>query len=341
MSWYGDLGSSFVDWWKGGGKDYGKNVPMPDTSWSRGANRDYERFEDLRAPRLGDASLSRTGGGFRHDQRDLSDMLMRRARGRGLVSGIQADQGAQQAVQAQQAFAASAAPAQRAAANRMMMQNAGNVMSGLAGQRALAGAQESMMAAGQAGGVLQGARGLDLQNQQFNASQMNQRDMDQANLEMMRRQQLLGSLGQQGGMNMGISDLELRRNLGVAGVNAQANAGQPTGWDRAMNLGSTALGVGFLMSDERVKKDVKDGGEEADEFLDTLLARRYRYKDERHGKGKKLGVMAQDLERSRAGRRAVVETREGKAVDFLALAPVFAASLARLNQRVRKVEATR
>lgn len=332
MSWYGDAWDSFKNWWSppsAGGK-----VPMPDTGWSGQANKRYDRFANQGTPDLGAAALSQGGGQFRNQQGSLADLLMQRAHGQGLVSDIQARQGADEAVRAQQAMMASAQPGQGAAALRMGMQNAGNVMSGLAGQRALAGAQESQMAAGQAGGVLQGARGLDIQNNQFNAAAQNQRGLDQAQLEMMRRQQLLASLGQQGGMNMGLSGMELQRNMGVAGL----DAGASTGWDKLMQAGATAGGLAFRMSDERVKTEIEDGGPEADEFLAALQARKFRYKNPRHGRGKKLGIMAQDLERSRAGRRAVVETPEGKAVDFGELAPTLTASLARLNQRLRKVE---
>lgn len=315
------LWESFKDWWSGPGAQVGQ----VDTGYAPGINAGYDRFRGQGTPGLGPASTS-MGSPFRSQQEGLSGLLMARARGQGLVSGLQADQGAQQAVAAQQALAASAPPGSGAMAQRLMMQNAGDVMSGLTGQRALAGAQESQMAAGQLGGVLQGARGLD----QGDAAMRNQRATEQAGLEMARRGQQLQALGQQGSFNTGLSGLQLQRDLGVAGM--------PTGWDRFMNLGATAGGAAMMMSDRNVKTDVADARGEADDFLRVLRAKSWRYKDPAHGEGKHVGVMAQDLERSKAGRRAVVETPAGKAVNYSALAPVFAAALGRLEERLSHVE---
>ena len=147
---------------------------------------------------------------------------------------------------------------------------------------------------------------------------------------MMKRGQGLQALGQQGSFNTGLSGLQLQRDLGVAGM--------PTGWDRFMQLGATAGGAAMMMSDRRAKTDVADAGHEADEFMKVLRAKRYRYKNRAHGEGEHVGVMAQDLERSKAGRRAVVETPAGKMVNYSALAPVLTAALGRLSERLERVE---
>jgi hypothetical protein len=100
------------------------------------------------------------------------------------------------------------------------------------------------------------------------------------------------------------------------------------------------VGAAAAMSDERVKKDISDAGSEIDEMLDGLIAKRYRYKDEeRHGKGSRVGFMAQDLEKSRAGKDIVFESQDGKAIDLTKAIQASLASAARLNERLRKVEA--
>lgn len=325
LGFLGDAWDSFKDWWGGPG---GKVGPI-DTGYAPGINQGYEQARGLGTPQLGAASTA-VDSPFRNQQGQLAGMLMSRARGQGLVSSVEANQGAERAVAAQQAMAASAPPGAGPMAQRLMMQGAGDQMSALTGTRALAGAQEAAGAAGMAGGVLQGARGLDQANSQFNASAMNQRAMEQAQLEMMKRGQNLQALGQQGSFNTGLSGLQLQRDLGVAGM--------PTGWDRMMQLGSTAGGMAMMMSDRRAKKDVEPAGSAADEFVKALKPRRYRYKSEKHGAGVHVGVMAQDIEKTSAGRRAVIETPEGKMVNYSALAPVFAAALGRMNQRLERVE---
>jgi endosialidase-like protein len=97
----------------------------------------------------------------------------------------------------------------------------------------------------------------------------------------------------------------------------------------------------YMASDERLKDEVTDARSEVDEMLDALAPKSYVYKDEKHGKGRRAGIMAQDLERSTAGKRIVDDTPEGKMLDInKALSAALAAS-ARLNERVRKLEGKR
>ena len=49
-----------------------------------------------------------------------------------------------------------------------------------------------------------------------------------------------------------------------------------------------------------------------DGFLDSLYAHQYNYKNDAHGKGKQVGVMAQDLEKTQLGKQMVENTPEGK-----------------------------
>lgn len=99
------------------------------------------------------------------------------------------------------------------------------------------------------------------------------------------------------------------------------------------------IGAAVAMSDERVKTDVTDGGDGIDEMLDALRPKHYRYKDEKHGKGPRSGIMAQDMMRSKAGSEVVRQVPDGLALDINAALSAALASSARLNERLRKVEA--
>lgn len=94
----------------------------------------------------------------------------------------------------------------------------------------------------------------------------------------------------------------------------------------------------YMASDERLKKGIRDAGREVDAVLDALAPRSYSYKDEKFGKGRRAGIMAQDLERSEAGKRVVEERPEGKMLDVNKALSLALASSARLNERVRKLE---
>jgi hypothetical protein len=93
----------------------------------------------------------------------------------------------------------------------------------------------------------------------------------------------------------------------------------------------------LLMSDRRLKTDIKDADKDANAAIEKLRAYSFRYKDEKHGKGEQLGVMAQDLERAGLG-HAIRATRDGKAVDGAAAATTSLALVAALGRRVAELE---
>lgn len=79
-------------------------------------------------------------------------------------------------------------------------------------------------------------------------------------------------------------------------------------------------------SDERNKeKEPIDHKSELDNFFSNLKAYQFRYKDENSpgaSPGIKVGVMAQDLEKSPVGKQAVIDTPDGKMVNFGKLIPI-------------------
>lgn len=93
-------------------------------------------------------------------------------------------------------------------------------------------------------------------------------------------------------------------------------------------------------SDERLKKDIKDGDEKSKRILQGLKSYSYKYRDEKYGAGKQFGPMAQDMERAGLG-HAVVNTSEGKMVHGAKAALAGLGLVAALGKRVAKLEGGR
>lgn len=74
------------------------------------------------------------------------------------------------------------------------------------------------------------------------------------------------------------------------------------------------------------------------EFVDSLKAHQYSYKDEKHGEGTYLSPMAQELEKSELGKHMVIDTPEGKMVHYGRAGGVMLATAAMLNDRMNELE---
>lgn len=96
----------------------------------------------------------------------------------------------------------------------------------------------------------------------------------------------------------------------------------------------------FAASDKRLKTDIKDGDARANKAVTGLAAHLYKYKDERHGKGERLGIMAQDLERAGLA-HAVVNTPQGKMVHGAHLATANTAMIGALGRRLARLESAK
>lgn len=232
--------------------------------------------------------------------------LQATANGQNSVSMAQLGQANQQSLAQQQSIAAGAAPQNAAMAARTAAIQSGRLSSGLAGQQAVAGLQERNQAQQQYAQLLQGLRGQDTQ----------------------------AALGAQGNAINGYS----------AGAYGQQNPSGTAallgfglaGAQAAAQFGSSPAGKA-AMSDRRLKTEIKDGSEAADTALKGLKAHFFRYKNEKHGAGPRVGIMAQDLERAGLG-HAVIETREGKAVHGAHLATALAAMMPGIDKRLAKLE---
>jgi hypothetical protein len=200
---------------------------------------------------LRDALLAKESP-FRNDQSALVDMLRRQAGGQDSMAALQARQANNRAVAQQQALAASARPGMGAMAARNAAMGMSRLQSGLANQEAQARLAERLGATQALGSVLQGARGQDLQNAQFNAQAQNAQNQMGAQLDQQTRlfnaqaqnqqaaqndQYLLALLQQQYANAQG----QQQGNLAGLGVQMQRES-QPSNWQAVLG------GVGSVLS---------------------------------------------------------------------------------------------
>ena len=95
-------------------------------------------------------------------------------------------------------------------------------------------------------------------------------------------------------------------------------------------------------SDKNLKKNVKKSDSKAndkiEDFINSLSSYEFEYKDKDFGDGVKSGVMAQDLEKSELGEQMVVDTPQGKMVDFGQGFGAILAAQAELNEEIKKLK---
>jgi len=157
-----------------------------------------------------------------------------------------------------------------------------------------------------------------------NTGLQNESALRQANIPQQQFQNTLGITGLQG-----------------QGLQTQAAQAQAQGQGNRQLIGGIIQSAGQLgaaaLSDKNLKEDIERF--DAGDFLDSLTGYKYKYKDEKHGKGPQVGVMAQDVEKHAPN--LVEETEEGKILNYnKAGGPIFA-SLADLHQRLRELEGSK
>lgn len=182
------------------------------------------------------------------------------------------------------------------------------------GQGAMA-ARNAMMNAGRAGSALGGQQALaGIQERQAAQNSLNNMILQQ------RGQDLQGALGS--------------RTNAVNAFNPQG----PSGSDKqAAAAGQIGKLLG-LLSDKTKKKNIRDASKDSEEFIKSLKAYKYDYKDSQYGKGEQLGIMAQDLLKSKHGKQAIVPTKAGLMVHGPKLAAAVASSLPGMLSRIEQLE---
>ena len=197
------------------------------------------------------------------------------------------------------------------------------------------------------------ARGLDAQLSLGNAGNALQAGMANQSTFMQTGQanQQAGLQGQQLKNNLLMQYMEQGLTAEQAALKAESDfvASVQSGYNQSMAsrgsmFGGGAQGIGAIaggmaMSDRRQKKNVTDF--DSREFLKALSGKSYDYKDTSKpgtAEGRRFGIMAQDLERSEAGRSIVKETPHGKMVDVQQGFGLALAAMADLNKRISKME---
>jgi hypothetical protein len=100
------------------------------------------------------------------------------------------------------------------------------------------------------------------------------------------------------------------------------------------------LSQGALMSDERQKEAVEDAKPSLMQFLGTIGAHQYEYRNpELDGAGTYVSPMAQELERTDLGKSAVLDTPRGKMVDYGRLGGINLAAVSVVHRELEKVKA--
>lgn len=258
-----------------------------------------------------------SGDQTRAGQQSLIQMLMAQANGQ----GPSAAQGMlQQATDRNMANTIAMQASGRGPGASGMAYQAGNQMAAAnqqaAGDAANLRSQEMMQGRQLLGQSLQDTRGQDIGQQQLMFNEQAQRD------QLVQEYIKMGMNSDQADQQAALKMEELKT----------------TAYNGGQGGGSFLGGMFSSMSDENVKEDIKDAGKDLYAFLDKLDAHDYKYKDEKHGKGRRVSVMAQELEKSDLGKKFVFETADGKAVDYGKGLGTMLAAQAALHKRLKKLE---
>lgn len=255
-----------------------------------------------------------------------------------------------------------------AARERNLLKSQGQARRELAESSAVASLQEQQAAEQQLAAQLQAQRATDI----------NLAESDRASAQRLQELLVNENLGVQGlnlsgfqssqqarsglvsnigsGLAAAFSDKNKKMNISkdgakdasklskfVKGFKAQSNSNQM----QSDGVGkSTAQMAMSKISDKDNKKNVKEDKEEfsSKAFLDALQSYKYEYKDEFKkdplaGEGQRISVMAQDLEKAGpVGRSMVINTPQGKVVDYGRGFGTILAAQAELNKRLKELE---
>lgn len=248
----------------------------------------------------------------------------------GLASGTGPNPAQAQLAQATQANVANQAA--QAAGQRGASQNVGMIARGAA----QAGSQAQQQSAGQAAtlGAQQQVQGL-----QGMASVAGQQVGNQASatqgLNQAAQSEQSNLYGAQGGYNNAMAGVYNNQNTNNQGVAIQNNKAQQG------IFGGLLGGSGSVLSDVRQKTDIKPADDKIKDFLDKAGAHEYSYKDSSlpgASPGKHVGPMAQELEKSEIGKQLVINTPNGKGVDYGKSMGTLVAALASVHKRLDAME---
>jgi hypothetical protein len=102
---------------------------------------------------------------------------------------------------------------------------------------------------------------------------------------------------------------------------------QKTTGQQILNAGIGVASALSAKSDRRAKTDIKDGDSDASKALEGLRSYTFAYKNEKDGKGKQVGVMAQEMRKAGLGHAVIAKA----ATSGLALTAALARRVAKLE----------
>lgn len=125
---------------------------------------------------------------------------------------------------------------------------------------------------------------------------------------------------------------------GIGGVSNQQRTGLESQSSFVGPPSSASTMYGTANSDENLKTDIKAGDAKLGAFLDAINANEYVYKDKRHGSGRYISPMAQELERTEIGKDMVIDAPHGKMVDYARAAGTILSAQALIHKRLKELE---
>lgn len=215
----------------------------------------------------------------------------------------------------------------------MAGQRGANANAGMiARQAGMQGAATQQQAAGQ-GAVMQANQSLNAMNQMGQIAGQQVSNLGNANNAAAAT-----ALGQQGNLIGGMNatnNAHVNNANSMNQFNAADNKANKDMMGGLINAGGSALA---MLSDEKAKKNVKSGEGAVKELLNSAEPKEYDYKDSANGKGKHVSPMAQDLEKSEIGKSMVMDTPQGKVVDYGKGFGAILAAQSMLNKRLDSIE---
>jgi len=243
---------------------------------------------------------------------------------------------------------------------KVAMDNASRELDGLKAQAAI-NAQKGIVDAQLQTQIQEKQGELDAHMQEFNALEQNKMTLAQGEISSGEAKANLSAQTSTQDLNarreMGLTEAELEADKSIMGADqgilsieqadAQRRAGLTGGVLQTVGSGATAM----FGSDRRMKKDIADiltrGHSGNDELLDAFAAINpvsFRYKDPNEsgaGPGKRYGVLAQDLEKTPAGKSVVVEDNGVKKIDTAAAVGLALAAIADIRKQMQGLKAKR
>lgn len=143
--------------------------------------------------------------------------------------------------------------------------------------------------------------------------------------------------GQQFGNTVGSTMQNKTVDTGGTTVGVNGQSVSPTSYKSILQSGADGADTpNFQKSDERVKNNIKPMLDK-DNIAAAIKAYSYQYNNPKDGKGKQVGVMAQDVEKIKP--EAVVQGPDGvKVINYNKLAPDMMASLIKQNSKIDELE---